>query len=685
MKLMRKLRFRALGTTLGICGMAVLSACVDTGSSRSSGMFGADGPSRKDVVSRGGTQHEIVGGGLAPGALQRGSDVFLDSTGGGLENRRAIVVPEDGQRVQLSLVNASIDAAAKAVLSDTLGLNYVIENGVQGSITIQTTGAIPKDALLDLFETSLQANNAQIRKDGNVVRIVPGVSGNTTFRVAGQGSVAGSSIMVAPLQFVSATEMVKLLEPLSEQGLKVIAEQRRNLLLFSGSPALMESALDALNVFDVDVLQGKSVALVRLRSADPEAVVPELERIFEAEEGGMLNGVVEFIPNPRLSSVLVISSRSAYIAKAQRWIRELDQTAAGSSTFLATYELQNRSASEVAPILNELLQGGAPPPTGTEAEVQMETFGDSGSSMRVAADDSRNALIVMGDANDHDQVTSLLRSLDNAARQVLLEATIAEVTLNDEIEIGTRWFFESGKWDFRFSDLSSGGVSGNSPGFTAVFGSGDANVALSALASVTDVKVISAPTLMVMDNKEGILQIGDQVPIARQNSASSETPNAPVLTQVDYRDTGIILRVKPRIGDGGRVMLNISQEVSDVAETRTSGIDSPTIRQRKVQTTVALGDGQTLALGGLVQESDNAAKSQVPGLGKVPVVGNLFRSKSSRKGRTELLILIRPRVVQNEDEATDATAYWRRKVSGADSILNAGLGSARHTVRDYSQ
>lgn len=663
-----------------------MAACVDGGSGKSSGFFGPDGQRRENVVSKGHQAHSLLSG-VAPGAMQRGSDVFLDPAAGGLEDGRAIVVPADGKTVQMTLINASIDAAAKAILSDALGLSYVIDNGVQGRVTIQTTGAIPKDALLDLFEASLQANDAQLRKDGSVVRIVPGASGNTTFRVAGNGGVTGSSIMVAPLKFVSASEMAKLLEPLSEQGLKVVTEPKRNILLLSGSPALMESALDALNLFDVDVLQGKSVALVRLRSADPEAVVTELKQIFESEEGGMLNGVVEFVPNPRLGSILVISSRSAYIAKAQRWIRELDQTAAGSSVYMATYELQNRSASEVAPLLNDLMKGGgssAQQGIPTEGEVQEASYG-SDSELRVAADDSRNALIVLGDSNAHDQVASLLRSLDSAARQVLLEATIAEVTLNDEVEIGTRWFFESGKWDFKFTDLPSGGVAGSAPGFTAVFGSGSANVALSALASVTDVKVISAPTLMVLDNKEGILQIGDQVPIARQNTASASTPNAPVLTQIDYRDTGIILRVKPRVGDGGRVLLDISQEVSDVAETRTSGIDSPTIRQRKVQTSVALGDGQTLALGGLVQEADNVANSQVPGLGKVPVVGNLFRSKSSRKGRTELLILIRPRVVRNEEEAADATAYWRSKLSGSNGLLHSGLGSATHTVRDYSQ
>ena len=188
---------------------------------------------------------------------------------------------------------------------------------------------------------------------------------------------------------------------------------------------------------------------------------------------------------------------------------------------------------------------------------------------------------------------------------------------------------------------------------------------------------------MVIDNKEGILQIGDQVPIVT-SQAQEQSADAPILTQVAYRDTGIILRVRPRIGNGGRVTLDITQEVSDVAETNTSGIDSPTIRQRKVQTSVSLTDGQTLALGGLVQESDTNKRSEVPGLGRVPVLGNLFRSKDSRRARTELLILIRPRVILTEQDANSATAHWRTKLSGADVMLENGLGSPRHTVSDIA-
>lgn len=661
------------GFAIILCaGLALLAACVETDRGRSSGAFGPDGARSSGSVS-GGARFGLADGGDRV-ATQRGSDVFFDTDAMADSAARAEITAAGGGNVQISLVNASIPAAAQAVLSDTLGLRYAIEDGLQGRITIQTTSPVPRDVLLDLFEAGLNASGARMQKSGDTVQIVSGVSGSSSFRLAGQGGRGGSSIIVAPLRFVSASEMVNLLKPQIDQGLNVVPDSRRNILLLSGPAAVTESALDALNIFDVDVLSGKSVALVRLTSGEPEAVVEQAQALFETQEGGALRGVVEFVPNERLGSVLVISSRAAYLDRAVGWVRELDKPGPGAGMYLATYNLQNRSAVEVAPILAGLLGAG------NVAEGEGEAALESTTGTRVAADDSRNALVVRAPRAQHAEIEGLLRELDSPARQVLLEATIAEVTLNDRLDIGTRWFFENGNFDFRSSDRT-GAIAGNDTGFTAVFGSNSANVALSALAAVTDVKVISAPTLMVIDNKEGVLQIGDQVPIVT-SQAQDQTADAPILTQVEYRDTGIILRVRPRIGNGGRVTLDISQEVSDVAETDTSGIDSPTIRQRKVQTSVALTDGQTLALGGLVQESDTASRSEVPGLGRVPVVGNLFRNKDSRRGRTELLILIRPRVILNDGDANSATAYWRTKLSGANSSLETGLGRPRHTISD---
>lgn len=657
----------------------VLAACQMPSLVSSSGRYGADSPRTGTTAPR---YFGPTGGAPAvePGALQRGTDNFLNTDSLRDAPPQASVLPAGNGAVEMSLVNASIASAAKAVLGDALGLNYVVADDVSGKVTIQTTGAVPKTILIDLFETALEANDAVIQKEGEVYKIVAGRSGNATFRLAGQGG--GAPIVVAPLRYIAASEMANILEPLTADGLQVVADRKRNLLLLSGPEQQRNAALDALNLFDVDVLQGKSVALVQLNSADPEAIVDELTQIFENEDGGLLDGVIEFVPNQRLSSVLVVTSRADYLAKAQRWIRELDTTASNAAVFLATYALQNRSATEVAPILDQLLSGGA----GTDDALAIEgdTTATGSGTMRVAADDSRNALIVRATRPVHQQIRELLNELDSPPRQVLLEATIAEVTLNNDLNLGTRWFFQTGNWGFRFSDLDNGGVTPNGSSFAGVFAAGSSDLAISALQSVTDVKVISAPTVMVLDNKEGILQIGDQVPVATQTTSSSDTPNAPVLTQIDYRDTGVILRVKPRVGNGGRVILDIVQEVSDVTETRTSGIDSPTIRQRKIQTSVALGDGQTLALGGLVQESDRVTKSQTPGLGDVPVLGNLFKSKKNTKSRSELLILIRPRVVNDSTDAAVVTDYWRSKLSQSNGLLGSGLGSPSHTLPDYA-
>lgn len=652
--------------------LSVIASCTET-ITTSSGVFGEDvRVKRNSLFERKTTSDNGFTSSVRPGALARGNDQFVNpKRAANARSSKAIIVPRDGELVEISLVNASVAAAAKAVLGDTLGRNYTISDAVKGTITIQSTGPIPKSALLELFEAALASNSARLEKKGQVVKIVQGTSGNNTFRLASEGVGNGASIIVAPLEFISASQMLTLLEPLSDEGLNAVADRRRNLIMFSGSPAQLEAALDALNLFDVDVLSGKSIALVELHAADPEAIVEELNVIFENEEGGNLEGVIEFVPNKRLGSVLVITSRSRYLSKAQKWIRELDRTASGANKYIETYELQNRSASSVASLLNDLI--ASQPEKNTDEKTMSSTS-------RVAADEERNAILVKATRSEHREIRTLLREIDSSPQQVMLEATIAEVSLNDELDLGVRWFLQNGNFDFTFSDASSGSTGGRAPGFSAVFGAGGDAAAINALAGVTDVKIISSPTLMVLDNEEAVLQIGDQVPVATQSSTDTSTGSAPTITTIEYRDTGVILRVQPNISRNGRVVLNVVQEISSVSETQTSGIDSPTIRQRKIATNVLLNDGTTLALGGLVQESDTKTVTKVPGLGDAPLVGGLFRRTDSVKRRSELLILIRPRVVSSHEDARAVTEAWRSKLAGANSVLSTGLGSPKHTI-----
>ncbi len=679
MSLLRSIVQRGARFGLIACLTVGLSACTET-TTTSSGAFGEDTNVRRTgFFLRGSSAEQPNASGRA--ILRRGTNQFFneDAFGAGREGSVDIEIT-DKRLVEMSLIGASIEAAAQAILSDLLGFQYVIADGVSGRVTIQTTGPIEKAALLDIFEAALAANGARLKRSGQTISIVAGSSGNRAFRLAGRGNFDGATIVVAPVEFISASQMVNLLNPLIDEGLTAIADRNRNLILMTGSRDQLESAVDALNIFDVDALRGKSVALLRLNSAEPEDIVEELKVIFETQENGLLEGVIEFVPNNRLRSVLVITSRSRYLAEAQRWVRELDNSALRTKRVTEVYALQSRDATEMAPILNDLLsQTSVPQSEGGDA-----SRAASGTS-RVAADAARNALIVLAFPAEHEELRRMLRELDKAPRQVLLEATIAEVTLNDEVSLGVRWFFETGNFANTFSDAASGAISPNFPGFSTAFSAGSAQAVLNALAGVTNVKVISSPTLTVTDNNEAVLQIGDEVPIATQTSVGTDDPDAPIVTNVEYRDTGVILNVKPRIGAGGRVILDITQEVSDVANTNTSGIDSPTIRQRLISTTVALVDGATLALGGLVQESDNVTETKVPGLAEVPLLGAAFRSRSVSKERSELLILIRPRVIASDDDASRITAYWRSRLSAANEGTLNGLGSPKHTIGDIFQ
>ncbi|MER8583601.1 type II secretion system protein GspD, partial [Mesorhizobium sp. M1423] len=303
------------------------------------------------------------------------------------------------------------------------------------------------------------------------------------------------------------------------------------------------------------------------------------------------------------------------------------------------------------------------PLTGPSPSLALAPDGQSPTHAKVVADVENNALLIQTTARDYDRIQHILAKLDILPTQVMLEAVIAEVTLNDDLKFGLRWFFENNGMKISLSDVASGFTGATFPGFGWTYATDNIQVTLNALASITDVNVISAPTIMALNNQKAILQVGDQVPIITQQAVGTSTADAPIVNSVEMKDTGVILTVTPRINNAGRVMLDISQEVSNVTKTTSSGIDSPTIQQRKIQTRVLVNDGESLALGGLIQERNNVDRGQVPILGDIPIIGNAFKHKSDSVGRTELIIFIRPRVIRDISEARQVTDEFRGKIS----------------------
>jgi general secretion pathway protein D len=305
-------------------------------------------------------------------------------------------------------------------------------------------------------------------------------------------------------------------------------------------------------------------------------------------------------------------------------------------------------------------------------EIELGTRGE----IRVLADDVKNALVVLAKPRDYRLVETALRKLDIVPLQVLIEATILEVQLNDNLRYGVEWYFKYGDSKAAFSRqgtresplappfgrLARDVVTASLPGFSYFFQSSGVNVVVNALNAVSDVNVVSSPQLFVLDNQTGTLQVGDQVPITTQSSVSTLNPDAPIVNSVEYRDTGVILSVTPRVNASGLVSLDVIQEVSDAVPTTTSDISSPTIQQRRIESTVAVQSGETVALGGLIRDRRIDANQGVPYLSKIPVLGWLFGVSDEAASRTELLVLITPRVVSSADEARRITDDLRQRL-----------------------
>jgi general secretion pathway protein D len=699
---------------------------------------------------------------------------FLEGTGrfvGDPQPRQAAPdATEDG--VTLNLVNVPAPQAAKTILGDILAVRYTVDPGVEGKITIQTPHPVAKSTAVDLFQSALRANNAAIVDANGIYKIVPldqalvgatiqlaGIPPSAPLSDAAGGGNVGSGVKIVQLKYVAAAEMRRILEPIAPRGSIVRADTTRNLLTLSGNGNDVAGLLEAIAIFDVDVMRGMSFALVPVRTSQPDTIADELRTVFASEKEGPMAGMVQFLPNKRLGAILIISPQPHYLKRAESWVRRLDAQAEGSEKQFFTYAVQNRRAAELVEVLQSMFAtetGGARngatrnvAPSYREATVQspatqpmqqsngltpVSGFGGGGGlgtgglgsgglgtgglgsgglgaggfgsrfgsgtatatrsqpasgqresataqlgrdeatgepRVKVAADAAKNSILIEATPADYRRIMRVIGSLDAIANQVMIEATIAEVTLTDDLKFGVRWYLNSqGGHKYTFTDDPAGAVTSVFPGFSYALTAANAAGTLNALNQITNVNVISSPSLTVMDNRTAQLQIGDEVPIITGSAVSVLSNGAPLVNSVAYKDTGVILSITPRINQSGRVLLDIEQEVSSVASTTSSGIDSPTISQRRIRTSVVVSDGEALALGGMIQKSKTASRTQIPIFGDLPGIGNLFSSKDNQVGKTELLVIITPHVIRNLTEARQVTDEFRRELQMNDPRIS---------------
>lgn len=618
---------------------------------------------------------------------------YIDGSGQFTANVQPLppIRQEDGDGVSLAFKNADIRAIIRAVLLDTLGLPYILDSRVQGQATLETSGAIHRDMLKDALEALLRTQGYAMVDGTDGINILP-VSdaprrvANFDYNSPASVKLPGFGVHIVPLRFTAADEMRNILEPFAPNGGILRSDGARNILILAGTSQELTTMLRTIETFDVDWMAGMSFAIYALRYAEAEDIVDELKRVFDVP-GTPTRGLIRFISIPRINKFIAIAPQKIMLQSIESWVEKLDLGESSPGRRIYVYPVSHGRASDVAGTLNSILglgfsgtSGSARMPSATAlgrasneggrvqraqnaganrtGQSEFDQIGMAG--LRIVPNEESNSVMVLATPSEFGVVESALKQIDVAPRQVFIEATLAEVTLTDELRYGLQWNFNFG--DNSVSLGRSDSPSSEFPGFSWSYSSGSsASAVLNALESITDVQVISSPKLMVLNNQPATIQVGDEVPVPVASSVSTADGNAPIVNSIQYRTTGVILNVTPRINEGGLVMLDVEQEVSNVVQTASSGIDAPTIQQRRITSTVAVKDGSTIALGGLIRRSISNVKSGVPFLKDIPLLGAAFRDTDVVENRSELIILITPRIVNDTAGQRDVMDYLQKE------------------------
>jgi general secretion pathway protein D len=662
----------------------------------------------------------------------KGSGSFVE-TGGNTPTpaSRRIV---SGDAVTLDFANVDVRDVVRSVLGDLLRVPYVIDPSVQGTVTLQTGTALPRASVLPALQDALRLSGVALVDSDGIVNVVPLANAARGMRL-NEGGTAGFVARVVTPQYVAVADLQRALEPLVPPGCTVRADPSRNALIVTGPTQGVASVLNNISVFDVDYLKGMSFALLPLRNAQAAVVTKEVSTML-ASAGAATAGLVRVIPIERLNAILVTAMVPAYIDRVRSWVDRFDSSGMDSDQQrLYVYRVQNGRAIDLAAVLHRALGIDATTVTGSAsagagsnqpADVSRSSAsipgvasstpvagrsvpgassgsagGDqtapssqsvpdiagssapgadqsAGSDIRVTADDSNNALLVLATGQEYAWLETALAQLDVPPLQVMIEAVVAEVDLTDQLAYGLQYYVKSGNFQALFaapsgssSSSGTGQTTGSAfPGFGFASGlnlafasnSGSA-VILQALQQLTTVSVLSSPNLLVLNNQTAKIQVGDQVPISTQSATGVLAPGSPIVNSIEYRDTGVILQVKPRVNASGNVMLDVSQEVSDVSTTTSSSLDTPTISERRINSTIVISDGETIALGGLIKDTRSNAKNGIPFLQDIPVLGALFGTRNNSLSRTEVIVLITPHVIRDPRNAQAVTDEIQRKLS----------------------
>jgi general secretion pathway protein D len=631
----------------------------------------------------------------------------------------------------LNFDEADLGEVAKVIISDILGQNYVLSPKVAGKVTLQTTKPLTKEQLMPTLEMLLRMNNAALVKDGGVYHIEPAGEAlmTSSLSLAGDSRTlpSGYQVKVYPIRNVDVANMGEILKPLVGEKTILHSDATRNLLVVGGTAAELERVQEIVSIFDADIMRGRSFAMFPLSHVDPPTLVEELEQIFNKLGKEDESSFFRFIPIERMNAILAITHQSRYLTDIENWIIRLDRAKKASGGGVNVYKVQHVNAVDLAMVLSDIYgsasvqsRGGQvaagrksvevtnrpgsstsssrnrSQSTGNTSQIQQVqrtspglgslsggTGGGAGNvkvagvgEVKIIPDEINNSLVIVATAQEYSVIKDVIKQLDVMPLQVLIDATIVEVTLTDELEYGIQWYFSQGSSGIGSSPdtaaklgnaAQAAAAAAATGGLSAIYSSGAVKALLKAEASDGNVNVISSPSLMVLNNQEATIQVGAEKSLRTSESTplsgGAGADNALIqTTQIEQRKTGVKVTVTPRVNANGLVTMKIEQSVESFGAETTNG--NPDILTREIASLVAVQSGETIVLGGLIDEKNDFFQSGIPFLHDLPLIGPLFGSTKKVNNKTELVLLLTPRVVTSRQDARLVTDEFKRKLTG---------------------
>lgn len=572
-------------------------------------------------------------------------------------------------------------------LGDILKVPYFIDEQVKSMknpVTFRSTQPIEPDKFLEAVLELIKKNGVRYEIKGGTIFLSKEVQTTKPPSEILVGKDAPQTyqniIQIVPLNHIRPSDaefFIKSMYP----GLKVQPYKNENAIILEGAGSVIADAINTISAFDIPVFSNKFIYLAKLTYWEPNEFINQIKSVLEGLGYTVSKSIKEpgisFLPLKFSNSVIIIAPDEKSIDFVVGWYKKLDNPeSAGTETKSFVYRPKFSKATEIVNSLRNLYGVAMASPTTSQqpqAQPQQQTtqtakstLGFSFKNISIAADDSRNIILINATPSEYKNLLVFLESLDIPPKQVLLETTIAEITLKDDLQFGLEWFMQNRMKDgvYNLTTLGQLGVpSGVGITYKFITDSQRFQLLVNALAKENKINILSTPRILVLDNKEATIQIGTEVPtVSGEITTALNNAQTPAVSRsIQYRNTGTILRVRPTINTEGFLILDISQEVSDAQQNTTSGIDSPIILTRRINTSVVVENGQTLVLGGIMSESKGTTQSKIPILGDIPILGYLFRNTSIGKTKTELVIMITPFVIKDTEIASKISEEIRKE------------------------